>query len=468
MKTILTLLLLIPSLGWGLTFKDGKKVEDNKSSDNFEKVYAEVLLPDDVDWLEWIDLEILEFCKSSENVLIAYKAKVDGVWETYTFPIKKDENITLHQEIDGDNKWFINEKFEMFPMKNTDMDIVEIRDNTEGYTLDDIIINCRENKTIIENVEYETYDVFLQDDLFNGLSDNQKIKAKGTLEIPTQDECKKIEKYPLMFLIHHSGGYIMKDYKYILHEMCVATFEPFIFKARGFYEAEYNTDDDVKWTTETAGVIDSYLTLDILAEDGRIDSSKIGIIGWSWGGIVAIETQHIFNIDLLKPKNNFMLHFAVYPFCNHYEGKSMNTTDAPLFIFSGELDTITPFNQCEEYIEISKELGKKQKNIITYPNTTHSWDELETIVQEYTMIDPECRVTVKEDGDLIIKPNDPNKWFNVTQNGGWFGDKGNKEIYSFIMEKCWGWGRVFSERNYFAYQNTLKVFRENIKRYLIN
>jgi len=146
----------------------------------------------------------------------------------------------------------------------------------------------------------------------------------------------------------------------------------------------------------------------------------------------------------------------------------MDTTDAPLFIFSGELDTITPYNQCEEYIEVIHNAGKKQKNIIVYPGTTHSWDELETMSEEYTMIDPECRVTVQENGDLVIKPNDPNKWFNVTENGGWFGDKGNKEVYSFIMEKCWGWGQVYSTRNDFAYQNTLDIFRENIKKYLIN
>ena len=469
MKTLLFLLLLIPSLGWGLTFKDGKQVENNKSNANSKNSYVEIILPDDIDWLDWIDLEILEFCKSSEDVLLGIKSKQpEGDWDTYTLQIKKDENITLHQTADGFEEIYMSEKFETFVRKNNDVDVVEIRDNIEGYTLEDIIINCRENKTIIETIEYETYDVFLQDDLFNGLSDNQKIKAKGTLEIPTQDDCKKINKYPLMFLVHHSGGFIMKDYKYILHEMCVATFEPFMFQARGFYEAEYNTDDDVKWTTETAGVIDSYLSLDLIAEDVRIDSSKIGIIGWSWGGIVAIESQHKFNLDLLKPKNNFMLHFAVYPFCNHYEGTNMDTTDAPLFIFSGELDTITPYNQCEEYIEVIHNAGKKQKNIIVYPGTTHSWDELETMSEEYTMIDPECRVTVQENGDLVIKPNDPNKWFNVTENGGWFGDKGNKEVYTFIMEKCWGWGQVFSTRNDFAYQNTLDIFRENIKKYLIN
>ena len=34
MKTLLTLLLLIPSLSWGLTFKDGKQVDDSTSATN--------------------------------------------------------------------------------------------------------------------------------------------------------------------------------------------------------------------------------------------------------------------------------------------------------------------------------------------------------------------------------------------------------------------------------------------------
>ena len=31
MKTLLALLLLIPSLSWGLTFKDGKQVDEDKT-----------------------------------------------------------------------------------------------------------------------------------------------------------------------------------------------------------------------------------------------------------------------------------------------------------------------------------------------------------------------------------------------------------------------------------------------------
>ena len=101
MKTLLFLLLLIPNFCWGLTFKDGKQVENNKSNANSKNSYVEIILPDDIDWLNWIDLEILEFCKSSEDVLLGVKSKNgEGVWDTYTVPIKKDENITLHQTAD--------------------------------------------------------------------------------------------------------------------------------------------------------------------------------------------------------------------------------------------------------------------------------------------------------------------------------------------------------------------------------
>ena len=121
MKTLLFLLLIIPSLSWGLTFKDGKQVENNKSNTISKNSYVEIILPDDVGHQDWIDLEILEFCKSSEDILIAHKSKDrEGVWETYTFPIKKDENITLHQTIDGIDEIYISEKFETFFKKNND------------------------------------------------------------------------------------------------------------------------------------------------------------------------------------------------------------------------------------------------------------------------------------------------------------------------------------------------------------
>ena len=43
MKTLLALLLLIPSMSWGLTFKDGEQVESG-SSDNQTDIIEEKLM----------------------------------------------------------------------------------------------------------------------------------------------------------------------------------------------------------------------------------------------------------------------------------------------------------------------------------------------------------------------------------------------------------------------------------------
>jgi len=64
MNTLLTLLLLIPSLSWGLTFKDGKQVdEDNSSNKNQKLVYFELSF-EEVPWLDWINTEVEQFWKS--------------------------------------------------------------------------------------------------------------------------------------------------------------------------------------------------------------------------------------------------------------------------------------------------------------------------------------------------------------------------------------------------------------------
>ena len=123
-------LLLASSFAFGLTFKDGKQVESNKQNSISKNSYAEIILPDDVDWLDWIDLEILEFCKSSEDVLLGIKSKQpEGDWDTYTLQIKKNENITLHQTADGfEEIYFLNTDTYSGEKKYSDR-LLDINDN---------------------------------------------------------------------------------------------------------------------------------------------------------------------------------------------------------------------------------------------------------------------------------------------------------------------------------------------------
>ena len=51
---------------------------------------------------------------------------------------------------------------------------------------------------------------------------------------------------------------------------------------------------------------------------------------------MSVEAQNMFNLDVIKPKNQFALHLAYYTYCYQYE--NTNTTDAPLTIFSPKGD----------------------------------------------------------------------------------------------------------------------------------
>ena len=99
----------------------------------------------------------------------------------------------------------------------------------------------------------------------------------------------------------------MTEYKYYLQRNCIATFEPKIFFSRGSNRNEFDPDADIQWTTITQGAVDSLMAIDVIANNKQIDSSKIGIMWWSYGGSVAVETQNMFNLDVIKPKNQLSI-----------------------------------------------------------------------------------------------------------------------------------------------------------------
>ncbi len=318
------------------------------------------------------------------------------------------------------------------------------------------------NYATAQTIEYNTYDLDTQEDLFDGLEDNDQITGFGTLNFPQHDHCKKIDKYSVMFLIHHSGGEIVPGYKEHLHNLCVATFEPHILDSRGHNKFHTDTTDEVVWVTEVAGAVDSLIALDVVATHDKVNPDAIGILGWSWGGSVAIETQNNFFIQKINPKNRFALHYAVYPYCFQYEDTS--TTDAPLMILMGDKDQMLPHQLCVEYID---SLAKHSKNITIFKGVTHSYDIDVSEVIEDGIVDPQCRMYFDTQGQLWMKPDDPNKWFNLTANGGWFGDKGDADLYANVMDKCWGWGPTPNNRDEQAIQTTFTLMENDVDSFLL-
>ena len=342
--------------------------------------------------------------------------------------------------------------------ENDKSDKIELTNgHTKQLTKDELFI-CYNNQITRKKINFDSFNIFTQNDLFNGLSDNEKIKAHGYLEIPKFKECKSVKKFPVMFLVHHSGGNIISNYKYHLQQRCIATFEPHIFLSRGIFRNYFDNEADIKWITETQGVLDVLKAIDVLANDNQIDSSKIGIMGWSYGGIVAIEAQNMFNIDLIKPKNEFALNIAYYSYCYHYENSK--TTNAPLRIFIGKADK-TPYSICNEWVdEIS--VNKPQKQIVIYENAFHNFDAEPIRMDSGSIPDPQCRIYTDNNGTEWVRPDDPDMYFNITENGGWYGREGDSIKRARARKLCWEFGSYQAGRDQEAYEDSWKKFNSLI------
>ena len=162
-------------------------------------------------------------------------------------------------------------------------------------------------------------------------------------------------------------------------------------------------------------VIDGLFLLNALSNHPKIDKNRIGIQGYSYGGMVAFFTAYEGLIN--KVGVQYAAHMPVYPGCDVVI-KDMVTTSAPILMIIAENDDYAPAADCIDYgpnigkIKIYKDAyhgfisTKKKKEFLK--NTGHFND---------------CeRGYIQDDG----------KWFynGKTRNGT------ESEIFSEIWKEC--------------------------------
>lgn len=130
----------------------------------------------------------------------------------------------------------------------------------------------------------------------------------------------------------------------LLSESGVAAFVLDSYTARGI---SATMADQTKLPKE-ARMVDAYRALEVLADRDDIDADRIGITGYSFGGIVALQTAHRGVTNAVTDGAQFAAHLPAYPLCiARYE--EVNYTDAPVWIIAAELDDYTPAKPCREY-----------------------------------------------------------------------------------------------------------------------
>jgi dienelactone hydrolase len=124
--------------------------------------------------------------------------------------------------------------------------------------------------------------------------------------------------------------------------------------------------------TEQMMVADVYAALDLLATHPKIARDRIGIVGWSKGGIVAVLSA-VERIARTMIGNGQRLAFAAafYPYCG-FEFPE-DRLASPLLMLLGELDDWTPSPPC---LALADDLKSRAQPVeaVVFPGARHGFD----------------------------------------------------------------------------------------------
>ena len=174
-------------------------------------------------------------------------------------------------------------------------------------------------------------------------------------------------------IIHHGSGGVTegREHRYAREIVAMGVAAAVIdsFKPRGIQ----STVSDQGSVSSLEMAADAFAVLGVLAKHPRIDGSKVGIVGFSKGGTVALMTAHERHAVRMLPQGpRFALHVPVYPACNSHDYKP-KTTGAPILMLIGAADTYAGVKPCTEYADKLKAEGAKV-TVKIFPGAAHGFD----------------------------------------------------------------------------------------------
>jgi dienelactone hydrolase len=190
----------------------------------------------------------------------------------------------------------------------------------------------------------------------------------GTLRLPKS----AAGKVPAMVISHGSGG--IQEGREVawatrLEAQGVATFVVDSFTPRGIS----STASDQSQLPTAASVADAFAALKLLATHPAIDPPRIGVMGFSKGGQVALYTAlEPFRRGAVDGDLRFAVHIALYASCSiPYHSRAV--TRAPIVLLLGGADDYTPASHCRRYADWFREKGADVRMVV-YDGAHHGFD----------------------------------------------------------------------------------------------
>ncbi|MDQ6647287.1 MAG: dienelactone hydrolase family protein, partial [Pseudomonadota bacterium] len=202
---------------------------------------------------------------------------------------------------------------------------------------------------------------------FPNASQESPLTIAGQLRIPTSDS-----NVPAVVVVHGTSGVDSRGsyHASALNDAGIATLEMDMWSPRGL-NGGAGPGGRPQSVPET--LPDAYGALLYLASRQGIDPLRIGITGFSWGGLVSMLTATRPYSELYMGDNplRFAAHAPFYPVCWSYNRvpgyEFAELTGAPVFIQSGECDAYDQPGSCTDLVNGLPEPARHQITVAMYP-----------------------------------------------------------------------------------------------------
>lgn len=145
--------------------------------------------------------------------------------------------------------------------------------------------------------------------------------------------------------------------------------------AEGFPRGSYE-DRPAAVSEQTVRPLDAYGALRYLRGRRDVIANRIGVQGWSNGGMTVLVTMSDAapGIDRPTPQTGFRAALAEYPGCGMDAIKGPYHAYAPLLMMIGSADEEVSPERCEEFAKRARSSGSHLEAIV-YPGAEHNFDD---------------------------------------------------------------------------------------------
>ena len=192
--------------------------------------------------------------------------------------------------------------------------------------------------------------------------------------------------FPAVVLMHGCSGLpsrAVDGWAPLLRSWGYATFVVDSFHGRGLREV----CTDSLALTGNRRIADAYGALRILSTHPRIDLPRLGLMGFSHGGIATLGAATEWaRRTYARDGTVFRAFLPFYPYCNAVVPEMAWGLAAPLRIHIGELDDWTPARTCESLVATARSAGADAA-ITVYKDAAHSFDSVGQNVMRLPNVD---------------------------------------------------------------------------------